>query len=67
MDATDQRTDDFLAGIPSPPRRRDAATLIELMCRVTGEEPESLATVDLGVLESIIGTSDAKLTRGTST
>jgi hypothetical protein len=34
---------------------------------VTGEEPESLATVDLGVLESIIGTSYAKLTRGTST
>ena len=130
---TDPRTEAFLAAIPSATRRRDATTLIGLMRRVTGEEPEfrgkavgfgtyhyhyasgregdtsaaafaarndatvvylndgvgahaealarlgphrtgvgclyikDLATIDLAVLESIIGTSYATLTRETFT
>ena len=133
MDVTDPATDAFLATIPSATRRRDAATLIELMRRVTGNEPEfrgkavgfgtyhyhyasgregdssaaafaarndstvvylndgvdahaeaiarlgphrtgvgclyikDLAAIDLDLLESIIGTSYATLTRGTYT
>jgi hypothetical protein len=133
MDATDPATEAFLAKIRSATRRRDAATLIELMRRVTGEEPEfrdkavgfgtyhyryasgregdasaaafaarndatvvylndgvgshaeaiarlgphrtgvgclyfkDLATIDLALLESIVGTSYATLTRGTYT
>ena len=36
---TKENVDDFLATVEDPKRRADAATLVELMTRVTGERP----------------------------
>ena len=39
MIPTDSEVAAFLDGVASPVRRRDADTLLEIMARVTGEEP----------------------------
>lgn len=36
---------DHLGGIPSPTRRRDAETMVELMRRATGEEPRMWGSI----------------------
>jgi hypothetical protein len=47
--------------VPSPGRRRDADTLIELMERVTGQEPRMWGSA---VLEAIVRRSYGRLTAG---
>jgi hypothetical protein len=45
VDAEDVSVQDFLAGVPSPKRRRDAERLLELVGRVTGEQPRLWGTI----------------------
>ena len=40
MNDSDESVRKFLEGIEHPKRRRDAETLLEIMSRVTGEEPQ---------------------------
>lgn len=39
MEPTTASVSDFIDGVASPRRRRDATTLIDLMTRITGEQP----------------------------
>ena len=45
MKKTGGDVDEFLAAVPSPKRRRDAATMVALMRDVTGREPELWGTI----------------------
>lgn len=39
MEPSDASVSGFISGVASPRRRRDAETLIDLMTRITGEQP----------------------------
>jgi hypothetical protein len=45
MQPSDDSVDEFLEGIDHPLRRRDAATMVDLMGRITGEEPRRWGSI----------------------
>lgn len=39
MDKSAMSVSDFISAVPAPVRRRDAETLLDMMARITGEQP----------------------------